>query len=105
MTSTALAPVAMNVPDFLRWDGWRSWAQMLRDFGYRLQTLTVRASYCGVPQRRDRVFIVEATDDDVAALVDCPRSTVGEARQAVELVAMAGGRGDDTVKLVHRGRR
>lgn len=51
------------------------------------------------------VFAVEATDDDVAALIDCPRSTVGEARQAVELVAMAGGRGDDTVKLVHRGRR
>lgn len=50
--------IVENVPDFMRWDGWRSWTQMLRDFGYRLQVLTVRASHCGVPQRRDRVFVV-----------------------------------------------
>lgn len=47
-----------NVPDFARWDGYRSWCQMLRDFGYKLQTLVVRASHCGVPQRRDRLFVI-----------------------------------------------
>lgn len=50
--------IVENVPDFLRWDGYRAWLGMLRDFGYRLQELKVRASHCGVPQRRDRVFIV-----------------------------------------------
>jgi DNA (cytosine-5)-methyltransferase 1 len=51
-----------NVPDFLRWDGWPAWMQMLRDFGYRTQALRVRASYCGVPQRRDRVFVIADRD-------------------------------------------
>lgn len=47
-----------NVPWFRRWDGYRAWLQMLRDFGYGVQELVVRASYCGVPQRRDRVFVI-----------------------------------------------
>lgn len=50
--------IVENVPWFRRWDGYRSWLQMLRDFGYRLQEIVVRASHCGVPQRRDRVFVL-----------------------------------------------
>ena len=68
-----------------------------RDHGPRMTPAAIKA---WTP-----VFAVEATDDEVASAVGCPRSVVGEARQAVTLVAMAGGRGDDTVKLVHRGRR
>jgi DNA (cytosine-5)-methyltransferase 1 len=50
--------IVENVPDFARWDGFRSWCQMLRDFGYNLQLLRVLASHCGVPQRRDRLFVI-----------------------------------------------
>lgn len=50
--------IVENVPDFLTWDGYAAFVQMLRDFGYKLQIMKVRASHCGVPQRRDRVFIL-----------------------------------------------
>jgi DNA (cytosine-5)-methyltransferase 1 len=50
--------IVENVPDFLRWDGYRAWLQMLKDFGYKVQSLTVMASHCDVPQRRKRVFII-----------------------------------------------
>jgi DNA (cytosine-5)-methyltransferase 1 len=50
--------IVENIPLFLRWDGYRAWLQMLRDFGYYLQPIIVRASHCGVPQRRDRVFVI-----------------------------------------------
>lgn len=50
--------IVENVPDFARWDGFRGWCQMLRDFGYNIQLLRVLASHCGVPQRRDRLFVI-----------------------------------------------
>lgn len=50
--------IVENVPDFKRWDAYPAWLHALRCFGYKVQELTVRASHCGVPQRRDRVFVI-----------------------------------------------
>lgn len=51
------------------------------------------------------IFQVKATDAVIAKLVGCPTSTVFDARHRVDLLAQAGGRGDDTVRLIPRGRR
>jgi DNA (cytosine-5)-methyltransferase 1 len=47
-----------NVPDFLRWDAYPAFLHGLRCFGYKVQELRVLASHCGVPQRRERVFLI-----------------------------------------------
>lgn len=52
------ALVVENVPDFLRWRLFPEWRASLIRLGYELAILDVRASHHGVPQRRDRVFIV-----------------------------------------------
>ena len=58
-----------NVPPFLKWKLFPRWRQCLEDLGYHVTVQTVRASYCGVPQRRDRVFILGSLDGPVSLLV------------------------------------
>ncbi len=52
------AIIVENVPDFLRWRLYRAWNTALEDLGYSLEQHVIRASHLGVPQRRDRLFIV-----------------------------------------------
>jgi len=52
------ALVVENVPDFMRWRLFPEWRAALERLGYRLELLELRASHLGVPQRRDRIFIV-----------------------------------------------
>jgi DNA (cytosine-5)-methyltransferase 1 len=52
------AIVVENVPDFRRWRLFPEWRAALVRLGYTLTELDVRASHHGVPQRRDRLFIV-----------------------------------------------
>ncbi len=52
------ALVVENVPDFRRWRLYPEWRSALVRLGYALTELEVRASHHGVPQRRDRLFIV-----------------------------------------------
>jgi len=52
------ALVVENVPAFKRWRLFPVWRQALEALGYSLSEHVVRASGYGVPQRRDRLFIV-----------------------------------------------
>lgn len=52
------AIVVENVLDFRRWRLFPEWRAALVKLGYVLTELEVRASHHGVPQRRDRLFIV-----------------------------------------------
>lgn len=51
------------------------------------------------------LFQVKAADAVIARLVGCPASTVFDARNRVDLLAQAGGRGDETVRITTGGRR
>lgn len=51
-----------NVVDFLDWDGYRGWKTMLRDFGYTLTENILNAADFGVPQSRERLFIMATRD-------------------------------------------
>ncbi len=52
------ALVVENVPSFRRWRLYPLWRQALELIGYELTELVLRASHHGVPQRRDRLFLV-----------------------------------------------
>lgn len=52
------AIVVENVPDFARWRLFAWWVQGLERLGYHVSQHRIRASHHGVPQRRDRLFVV-----------------------------------------------
>jgi DNA (cytosine-5)-methyltransferase 1 len=53
------ALIVENVTDFRdKWELYPTWRHGLESMGYQLQELVVRASHHGVPQRRDRLFVV-----------------------------------------------
>lgn len=54
------ALVVENVVDFRRWALYPIWWQALAELGYELEEHVVTASWHGVPQRRDRLFVVGA---------------------------------------------
>ncbi len=56
--TTPEAIIIENVPEFLRWKLFNTWIFALETLGYRMTWQLIRASYCGVPQRRLRVIIV-----------------------------------------------
>lgn len=50
--------IVENVPDFLRWGLFPHWAGALESLGYALAPVRMVASDYGVPQDRDRLFVV-----------------------------------------------
>lgn len=50
--------IVENVPEFLRWSLYPSWADALRRLGYSLATHVLDAADSGVPQNRVRLFVV-----------------------------------------------
>jgi DNA (cytosine-5)-methyltransferase 1 len=52
------ALIVENVPAFRRWRLYSHWVGALQGLGYHLQEMVLTASEHGVPQRRDRLFIV-----------------------------------------------
>ncbi len=52
------ALIVENVPDFRRWRLYPIWRLALEALGYELRELRVLASHHGVPQRRDRLFVI-----------------------------------------------
>lgn len=52
------ALVVENVPSFRRWRLYPVWRQALERIGYHLHELLLTASWHGVPQRRERLFVV-----------------------------------------------
>jgi len=47
-----------NVPEFRQWDGYPAWCGMLRAFGYELTENVLNAADFGVPQSRERLFVM-----------------------------------------------
>ncbi len=62
------AIIVENVPEFLRYPFLDEWCSCLRKLGYRLSVLKVRCSYHGVPQRRDRIFVIGLRSDKLVEL-------------------------------------
>lgn len=52
------AVIVENVPSFRDWRLYPVWRLALESLGYSLREVVLRASLLGVPQRRDRLFVV-----------------------------------------------
>jgi len=52
------AIIVENVPDFRRWKLYPQWRSALEALGYTLSESLQRATWHGVPQRRERLFVV-----------------------------------------------
>ena len=50
--------VVENVTDFMRWELYPAWRMALTLLGYRLGEHVINAADCGVPQERERLFVV-----------------------------------------------
>jgi DNA (cytosine-5)-methyltransferase 1 len=53
-----VAFIVENVPEFLRWSLFPAWRQAMETLGYHLTTAVLDAADVGVPQHRERLFIV-----------------------------------------------
>lgn len=67
------AIVVENVVDFRRWALYPTWCDALRILGYTLHEHEITASWHGVPQRRERLFVT-ATRTRKGARVDLART-------------------------------
>lgn len=50
--------VVENVVEATRWVGWRGWHQVMEDLGYEHRVLSHNSMHHGVPQSRDRIYVV-----------------------------------------------
>lgn len=82
------AIVVENVVEATKWVGWRSWSMMMSDLGYERRILSHNSMHHGVPQSRDRIYVVfwrrgaPAPDLELELAAHCPRcDTVTACRQ------------------------
>lgn len=69
-----------NVPDMRGWELYQWWLDGLRALGYHIQELLLDAADHGVPQERERLFVVASLDPLPAIVVPTrPRIPVAEA--------------------------
>lgn len=52
------AIVVENVVEATKWVGWRGWCQVIDDLGYQRTVLSHNSMHHGVPQSRDRIYVV-----------------------------------------------
>lgn len=52
------AIVVENVVEATKWVGWRGWCQVMDDLGYTRTVLSHNSMHHGVPQSRDRIYVV-----------------------------------------------
>jgi DNA (cytosine-5)-methyltransferase 1 len=52
------AIVVENVVEATKWVGWRGWRQVMADLGYESRVLSHNSMHHGVPQSRDRIYVV-----------------------------------------------
>jgi DNA (cytosine-5)-methyltransferase 1 len=82
------AIVVENVVEATKWVGWAAWWLMGESLGYRGQVLSHNSMHHGVPQSRDRIYVVwtrKGLDPDLELeqVAWCPRcDTVRPVRQA-----------------------
>lgn len=65
------AIIVENVPDFLTWKAFPAWKFALECFGYNLTVQILNSADAGVPQSRERVFIVASLDQPME--IDAPK--------------------------------
>jgi len=82
------AIVVENVVEATKWTGWRHWLGWMTDLGYDHRVLSHNSMHHGVPQSRDRIYVVFTkrgidVDLELEAAAWCPRcDDWGPARQA-----------------------
>lgn len=110
------AVVVENVVEAVKWVGWRAWLMAMTDMGYHHRVLSHNSMHHGVPQSRDRIYVVfwkGSKNPDLELEVDawCPRDerwvkarqgwkpgrSVGRYRQQWEWVCVACGAVCETV--------
>ncbi|MBW3663548.1 MAG: DNA cytosine methyltransferase [Actinobacteria bacterium] len=72
------AIVVENVVEATKWVGWRGWCQVMDDLGYERRVLSHNSMHHGVPQSRDRIYVVlwrKGLDPDLELelVAWCPR--------------------------------
>lgn len=73
------AIVVENVVEATKWVGWRGWSQTMDDLGYECRILSHNSMFHGVPQSRDRIYVVfwrkgmKAPDLELELQAHCPR--------------------------------
>lgn len=50
--------VVENVVEATKWVGWRAWCMAMEDLGYERRVLSHNSMHHGVPQSRDRIYVV-----------------------------------------------
>lgn len=50
--------VVENVVEATKWVGWNGWSQVMADLGYERRILSHNSMHHGVPQSRDRIYVV-----------------------------------------------
>lgn len=82
------AIVVENVVEATKWVLWPAWYQAMESLGYRATILSHNSMHHGVPQSRDRIYVVWTrgglrVDLEMELAADCPRCTdVRSVRQA-----------------------
>ena len=103
------ALVVENVPEFARWTLYRVWWRALTTLGYRLAACVMDAADAGVPQNRQRLFVVGSLSRlpviRPPALAHVPASAVVDFGAGDWSPVARSGRAASTLARVHNGRR
>jgi len=81
--------VVENVPEFMGWPCFNAWELGLQDLGYSLARHQVNAVNCGVPQNRNRMFVI-GTQSKKPLHLEIPKRETRNARDYINLDTSAG---------------
>ena len=104
-----LAFVVENVPEYLHWRLYPAWRCAMESLGYRLTTQVIDAADAGVPQNRERLFVVGALKRAIE--ISQPKQPHKPASTAIDFstgkwsAVNKPGRAAATLRRVERGRR
>lgn len=77
--------IVENVPEMLDWVLYRAWRLALSSLGYRVSEQVLDAADCGVPQNRERLFVVGSRVTKKPILVPAPKRRHVAAREVLDL--------------------
>ncbi len=102
------AVIVENVPDARRWECWEAWLMAMRSLGYDHRALYLNSQFFGVPQSRDRLFVVfwrqgnPVPDLDFRPRAVCPECGPVEAVQSWKDIRRQWGRYGRSGQYVYR---